>query len=153
MFDSNMFDKIIDETISLSLLQSHDAVFYVTPIQRQELEDTPGERAEKLLESFELLADEEVEPIATFNTRGVEFNNTSYISNKQSEIFNNILEAHAPGEVEDANMATVAVSHGITLITSDGRFQNALERTYPESYISREDFVAKLKDRGNSHDS
>ena len=44
MFDSNMFDEVVDGNIDRSLLQNTDAIFYATPIQREELKEAEETR-------------------------------------------------------------------------------------------------------------
>ncbi|WP_423744773.1 hypothetical protein V5735_01640 (plasmid) [Haladaptatus sp. SPP-AMP-3] len=144
MLDTNIFDEVVDGNIKISELQECDATFYITPIQRAELKNAGGERANKLLDIFNQVSDEERNSILAYDTEGAGYGDGAYASQAQNEIFDKVAEEHAPGEGEDVNISTVSISEGITFVTADKRLQNALERTYPDSYLTREEFIFKL---------
>lgn len=144
MLDSNMFDEVVDGNIDLSLLRNYDATFYVTPVQRKEVSNAGGSRGQKLLNIFLSVADKEEDSIFAFDTKGAGFGNGAFATEEQSKAYDKIREEHAPGESEDVNIAAVAVSQGITVVTADERLQNSLERTYPNLYLSKEEFISKI---------
>ena len=145
MLDSNMFDEVVDENIDRSLLQNHDATFYATPIQREELNEAGGARGRELLNIFHDITDKTQNSIFTFDTKGAGFGDGAFATEKQGKVYSNIREEHAPGESEDANMSAVAIAERVTFVTADERLQNALERTYPNSYLKSEEFISKLE--------
>jgi predicted nucleic acid-binding protein len=144
MLDTNMFDEVVDGNIDLSLLRNYDATFYVTPVQREELSNADGSRGQKLLNTFQSVADKEEDSIFAFDTKGAGWGDGAWATEEQRKAYDKIREEHAPDESEDVNIAAVAVSEGIIVVTADRRLRNALERTYPNLYISKEDFVSKI---------
>jgi len=144
MLDSNMFDEVVDGNIDQSLLQNYDATYYVTKVQRRELENASGTRGQELLSKFETIADEEEHSIFAFGVEGAGWGDGAWASEEQGKAYDKIQEEHAPGESEDVNLSAVAVTQGITVVTADGRLQNALERTYPSQYLTKDEFISKL---------
>jgi len=144
MLDSNMFDEVVDGNIDLALLRNYDATFYVTPVQRKELSNAGGSRSQKLLNTFQSVSDKEKDSIFAFGTEGAGWGNGAWATEEQGKAYDEIRKAHAPDESEDVNISAVAISEGITVVTADERLQNTLERTYPNLYLSKEDFIAKV---------
>jgi len=144
MLDTNMFDEVVDGNINLSLLRNYDATFYVTPVQRGELSNAGGSRGQKLLNTFQSVADKEEDSIFAFDTTGAGWGDGAWATGEQGQAYDKIREEHAPGESEDVNITAVAVSKGITVVTADERLQNALDRTYPNLYLSKEEFMSKI---------
>ena len=141
MFDSNMFDEFLDGNIDVSLLTNAEITVYVTPIQKEELSNASGSRGEELLEVFETLSDESIPSILAYDVEGAGYDQGGYAGIETMEIINAIREAHSPGEYKDANIATAAVQDDLILITADSRLQNAMEETYPDCYITKDEFV------------
>jgi hypothetical protein len=150
MLDSNLFDEVVDGRITLSSIQDHEATFYATPIQREELKNAGGTRAKNLLSVFNDVTDKQEDSIFAFDTEGAGFDQGAWASETQGKVYDTIQEEHAPGESEDVNMSAVAINEGITFVTADGRLQNALERTYPNSYLTKEEFVTKLNNESSA---
>lgn len=144
MFDSNMFDEIVDGNITKSELDWVDASYYATPVQQQELEDASGQRGKKLLHTFQLVTEDVKDSVFEFDTQGAGWGDGAWASENQLKISENIKREHASGEKEDVNIATVAVSNDLMLVTADKRLQNALDRTYPDSFLTRDEFISKL---------
>jgi hypothetical protein len=149
MLDSNMFDEVVDGHITISSIEDYEATFYATPVQREELKNAGGKRAKNLLSVFHDVTDREEASIFAFDTVGAGFDQGTWANETQRNVYDTIREAHAPGESEDVNIATVAVTEEITLVTAENRLQNTLERTYPDSYLEKEEFIAKLNDNSN----
>jgi hypothetical protein len=78
----------------------------------------------------------------TLNTKGAGLGDGAFPSNSQSEIYDEIREEHAPDEHEDSNMAAVAIDNDLIFVTAENRLQNAFERTYPQSYLTRDEFIS-----------
>lgn len=146
MLDSNMFDEVVDGNIDLSLFEEYEAMFYVTPIQRTELKKADKPRAEKLMDVFNAVADDEKPSVFSYDMEGAGYDEGAYSSETQREAMDAIREEHAPNEAEDVNMAAVAISAGITFVTDDHRLQNALGETYPNFYLDRDDFISVLNE-------
>jgi rRNA-processing protein FCF1 len=79
-----------------------------------------------------------------WDTKGAGWGDGAWVSENQRKAYEKIQEEHAPEESEDVNIAAVAVSEGVTVVTNDRRLQNALERTYSNLYLSKEYFITKV---------
>lgn len=85
MLDSNMFDEVVDANVDISLLQNSDATFYVTKVQQRELEDAGGTRGQKLLNTFNSVADKEEDSIFAFDTEGAGWGDGAWATEEQGE--------------------------------------------------------------------
>ena len=122
MFDTNIFDAILDEQIDIASLHEENE-YYVTHIQHDEIEAISNpkkeERKKKLLEIFEELNKENI-PTESFVLDTSRLNNA-----KLGE--GNLLEKLRQGNLkhtEDALIGETVIKNNITLITKDNRLKN-----------------------------
>ncbi len=122
MFDTNIFDAILDEKIDLNSL-SEENEYYVTHIQHDEIEAISNprkeERKKRLLEIFEELNKENI------STESFVLNISRLNRAKLGK--GNLLEKLRQGNLkhtEDALIGETAIKNDITLITNDDRLKN-----------------------------
>ena len=148
MFDTTVFNHILNGKIEMLLVEEGQGEFYATPIQETELRDTPNEeRREALLRCFKTVSDETVPSISTYDMPGAGYDQGAYSGGKLTELYNAIQDVHKEGEMsgaKDSNIAAVAIFNDLTLVTDDRDLQVAMETTHPGSCYTEEEFIEWL---------
>lgn len=119
MFDTNIFNRILDGKIKSDELISEGNDYYVTHIQRDELEDCPDEgRRSNLLEIFKDLEQKEIP------TESAVFDVSRYGKAKYGN--GELLEEIRKGNLrhtEDALIGETAIKRDMVLVSEDGRLR------------------------------
>ena len=130
MFDTNIFNAIIDGEVSLGAVnESHE--YFVTHIQRDELDATSNkERRKELLKVFEVIT-----PVS-IPTESALWDTSDWDSSKWSKkggLYDRILKQlekekpHDRGNIKDALIGLTAIKTGITLVTDDRALRETIK--------------------------
>jgi predicted nucleic acid-binding protein len=131
MFDTNIFNSILDGKASLGTIKDGHT-YFVTHIQRDELQATSGtERRKELLKTFEVINQ------MLIPTESAVWDVSRWGLAKWSEedgMYEKILEQlekekpHDRGNIKDALVGETAIRNCITLVTNDKSLRDAVEK-------------------------
>jgi predicted nucleic acid-binding protein len=129
MFDTNVFNWLVQRDLSINDLPLNGE-FVATPVQRSELEATPGdEKREALLAKFsEVVTDLYSAPFA-FDVPGAGFDQGRWTDGKLASAIRSDLDRHRKkrNNIQDALIAETAITNGFTLVTCDGALRHVAE--------------------------
>jgi rRNA-processing protein FCF1 len=148
MFDTNIFNHIIDGNLSLGAVK--DIEFFVTHIQRDELDATSNEeRRKELLKVFKV-----VNQVLIPTESGVWGVSRwgLFKWGKKNGLYDRILKQlekekpHDRGNKKDALIGETAVKMGITLVSDDGVLRETVRKLGGVS-ICLSDFLKQTEDK------
>ncbi|TET39220.1 MAG: hypothetical protein E3J72_00835 [Planctomycetota bacterium] len=127
MFDTNIFDKILESKIEIADLPS-DGKFFVTHIQEDEINKISApekqEKKHRLTELFNVIPDENI--ATTSAVVGVSRIGGSRISGK-SELRTELHAANkGKGKIKDTLIGETAIKNDCILVTEDVNFRDAM---------------------------
>jgi len=144
MFDTNIFNAILDEQIPIERLPRKFS-YFVTHIQKDELEKTPEqERRVKLCEVFENIDQDNISTAP--GVWGVsKWGNSSWSDgNFYKKILNDLNQIEKKkNNVQDALIGETAIKNGLILITNDKTLAEVVKKNSGQA-IDLEDFFASL---------
>lgn len=130
MFDTNIFGKILRDNIVLDMMNKSKHQYYITHTQRDELNKTPHEIKEKLLNTFETIGQELIPTESTLV--GVSRAGLAKISD--SKLYSHILKElnkkkpEDRNNVKDALIGETALRNSIILVTNDSALHDVVEK-------------------------
>ena len=120
MFDTNIFNEILDGRINIDDLESEENDYLVTHVQMDELKKCPDEeRRKELLRIFSQINQKEI------STESGVFDTSRFNKAKFGE--GELLEEIRKGNIkhtEDALIGETAIKNGCILVTNDKRLLN-----------------------------
>lgn len=137
MFDTNIFDEILDGKVELP----ENLRYYVTHLQRDEILDMPEherERKEKLLKIFNVVQ-EEIIPTEGFVVGVSRLNLAKLMSREDSELYNKMFERltkldkeagklkSPENRAKDILIALTCLKNCLTLVTNDNNLKKAAQ--------------------------
>ncbi|MBI5390712.1 hypothetical protein HZB02_04430 [Candidatus Woesearchaeota archaeon] len=152
MFDTNCFYNL--KFREIGLLKGNENEYFITPIQRRELEEQEVrgwltlEKKERLLTVFKLIEKREIAletGILGHSEAGklpMKLGTTGLFERFKTEL--DKLAKNDDNNLDDALIAEAAVRNDVTLVTNEKKLREVIENTYPNSVISFEDFKKTL---------
>ena len=148
MFDTNIFNQILDSGFDMTLLTS-EARYFVSHIQFDEIQKTRDlERREQLLSVFERIPQERIPTeSAVWDVSRWDEAKWSSGSSPYNEILNRLNKRNRdkPNNVQDALIAETAIENGIALVTRDSDLL-AVVRGSKGDVLSFNEFLTMLRD-------
>lgn len=139
MFDSNAFDKAIDNLDEIKEISKKNN-FFMTYVQEQELYNIPQDKYKKMKEIFKMINETGVRNVPTTIFL---LNRTPLGSGKlgNGKIYKELLNADKTN-VNDALIGETAVTEGYALVTNDKQLHNKLLK-YDIKVMTFEKFIAE----------
>lgn len=124
IFDSNIFDRIIDGTLEIKNIINEGHQIYITHIQRDELE-----KCSKVDKRIKLLKSLHEPGINTIPTESFVYDVSRYGSAKYSNgvLFEKIKNENV-NHTEDALIGETAIKNDLILVTEDKDFRNKVNK-------------------------
>jgi hypothetical protein len=129
MFDTNIFNNILDDKILL--IEDKDIEYFVTDAQFDELNNTKDDkRKHDLLNIFKGIEQINI-PITTHIWAYARWNTSTYGADELHKKLLKLLEEKKPnerGNLRDTLIGKTAIENGITLISSDKTLQESVKQ-------------------------
>ncbi|MCO8287259.1 hypothetical protein [Tetragenococcus halophilus] len=140
MFDTNAFDKVI-ANFDIVINSSRENQYYITYVQKKELDKIPSIKQEKKDRLFEVI--EELNVKKTLSSSFI-LNHTPLGEGKlgSGKVYNELLNA-SKNNKEDAIIGDTSVNEGYTLVTNDDQLYNKMS-SHDYKVLKFEDFLEQL---------
>jgi predicted nucleic acid-binding protein len=129
LLDTNVFNWLVKGDLSIFDLPS-DGDLIATPVQRAELEATPGDEKRKiLLATFSEVVTGLFSTSFAFDVPGAGFGQGRWTCGKLVDLIQSDLDRDRkkPNNLQDALIAETAITNGFTLVTCDGPLKQVAE--------------------------
>lgn len=146
MFDTNAFDKAIENLDEIKSIKNNNN-FYMTYVQEQELMDIPETKRAKMLSIFSMIKETNIQKIPT---NVFLLNHTPIGSGRlgNGKVYEELLN-EGKTNVNDALIGETAVTEGYVLVTNDKQLYNKLLK-YDIKVMTFEEFLSQTSNNAPS---